>query len=256
LSREPTAQEWQGFRPTAYRLDTKKVWQLDLIEGSGSERTMTFGAIFRELLPLSDEENHATQNPASDLQIERVGTVHLRVTSKRASLWFDGFKNKSFRIDLLRTLLELLKDGFNYPYCEWFWYDQDHVVDDPHESYAFFVVHGDAIVREAVAFSDTSGNGFDPSIFEVAEDDRPIWNNESSWHEAHVRHWYQRFFRDTRTGQLFALRPDEPIALTMAQSPEPTMSDPADRWGAYIDRVRQPLWIIAVLLVLILWRLW
>ena len=110
-----------------------------------------------------------------------------------------------------RSAVDLQKDGINYFYTQLFWYDKDHVTDDLVARYVFFVVYGNAIVREAVSFCDYSDSEFDPSVFESGEDSHPIWRNEPEWAAARVRYWFRKFYTETRTGQLMVLRPDEPI---------------------------------------------
>jgi len=37
-----------------------------------------------------------------------------------------------------------------------------------------------------------------------------VWGDEADWDEANTRYWYRRFYTETRTGQLMALRSDDP----------------------------------------------
>jgi hypothetical protein len=106
----------------------------------------------------------------------------------------------SFNLHLLYVLLKLRK---TLPLgAAFFYYDRDWVRDFPQEIQRFFVVSEDKIVEEELLFSDSPGSGFDPSIFEAADDD--------PWKVAWVRWWYRKFYTETQMGQLMALRPDKP----------------------------------------------
>jgi hypothetical protein len=131
-----------------------------------------------------------------------------------------SLKGASFNRQLLSALLGLEKEGINSLFgTHWFWFDSDHVLDDPHECYKFFVVSGEQIVREQVSFSDYSGSGFDPSVFVEANPvEKAIWARESDWAEAKDRCWYRKFYNETGTGQLMLLRPDSPALFHYERS--------------------------------------
>ncbi len=190
--------EWEGFRPAAYNLN-KKAWELPLIQISGEgdqkqERATTVVEVLRSL-------------EAKQIQgIESVLTT--KITTEQGVMVLGG---PSFNRSVVEAFLNLQKDGINPFETRWFWYDEDHVTDDLMARYSFFVVHKEAIVREAVSFTDYSDGGFDPSVFESDKDSRPIWRNHPEWDEAWTRYCYKKFYTETRTGQLMVLRPDEPI---------------------------------------------
>ena len=63
------------------------------------------------------------------------------------------YRGPSFNCQVLRELLQLKKEGVEPFSALWFWYDSDSCMEDPHESYSFFVVYGDKIVREEISFT-------------------------------------------------------------------------------------------------------
>jgi hypothetical protein len=96
------------------------------------------------------------------------------------------FAGPSFSQQLLMTILKLRSEGIEPFHSEWYFFDHDSVRDDPHESYAFFVVFNDKIVRKRVAFSDHHGSGFDSDVFITDDHSNAIWRNDHAWTEALV----------------------------------------------------------------------
>jgi len=195
-----STKEWDGFLPTAYSLDSEKVWRLPLTQGDPKEGKLekvstTVGNVYESL---------ANQQCTIDPTSFRV----VRIVMNGEELEFTG---PSFSCHILRELLQLKKDGVEPFSALWFWYDSDSRMDDPHETYSFFVVAGDKIVREEVSLSDYGGSGFDPTVFDSGDDSNPIWMNEAGWLDARKKFWYRKFYSETRTGQLMVLRSDEPI---------------------------------------------
>lgn len=159
----------------------------------------------------------------------------------------------SFNVDVLRTFLDLEKDKISVYSSRWYFYDRDHVTDDMHISYTFFVVYSDTIVREHVAFSEYSNNGFDAKVFKPAYDsaERPIWRNEPEWAAASDQYWYRKFYADTTTGRLMLLRPDEP-PLYHYEKPQETkpMQNQREVFAAVtLVKIYQLLWVLVPLLV-------
>lgn len=266
-SGEEGGKGWTGFRPTMYQLD-HKVWRLPLVEGVASDggklNETTIGDVLSQVFRLPSPRETATE-ASPDTASERSASIEMdeqpMLTTIRASgreFVFDGFKNKAFNIEVLKNLVALENEGAPYSRTAWFWYDSDHVLDDVLESYIFFVTHGGKIVRERVAFYDSHGSGFDPSIFkEVAKESPAIWRNEEFWHDAGVRYWYRRFYRETETGQLFALRSDEP---TLFHAEEDRWETERIEWlgqlVVHATRIQRLLWAIVILLAGILFFLW
>jgi len=235
--------EWEGFRPVAYNLH--KVWDLPLtqLSNEGDQKQEEATTVGRLLTSLREQK---IQNIESSVKTE--------ITTAAGIVEIRGL---SFNRAVAELLLDLQKDGINYFDAQLLWYDKDHVTDDLMASYNFFVVHGNAIVREQVSFCDYSDSGFDPSVFEADEDSRPIWRNHPEWDAARVRYWYRKFYKETRTGQLMVLRPDGPELFYY----------PEGRWtqhggvaalGELLTRIRILLWIVIALLGLIgieiLWK--
>lgn len=192
--------EWEGFRFAAYSLDSKKVCNLPLTrewlkEGKTEQVPITVGDVYGSLL-----ERHFEVNPYSILSVQ--------ITTDNDKL---EFKGSQFNCELLKKLLQLRKDGVNPFSSLWFWYDSDSCREDPQESYRFFVVYNDKIVREDISFGDYHGNGFDPDIFVSEKESDSLWFNDLDWSEARTRFWYRKFYSEARMGQLMVLRPDEPI---------------------------------------------
>ncbi len=186
------------------------------------------------------------------LEVESIPPT--KITTDTGELNFDG---PSFSCNVLEALLDLRKDGINgFDVC-WFWYDRDSVTDQPQDSYSFFIVHKDKIVRECVAFGDYHDSGFDPSIFTAGDDSPRIWLRENEWKEAHTRFWYRKFYQETRTGQLMVLREDAPGLYHY----------PEARWRPdlafgllyhQMTSMRTALWVMVILMALLggilLWR--
>jgi hypothetical protein len=256
---------WQGFKPTMYRLDWNRLRDLPLVEGADIKEqgtATTVGHVLMEVLPhqftpVSPETGARGQAPAALPFRVDPDTFAPAVTSCEGKRHvFSSLKNKSFNTRLLFVLLELESDGVSWADTMWFWFDEDDVgKDEPHSVYTFFVAHGRTIVREAVSFSRMLGNGFEPSVFADVFDspDRGIWAGPRD--EAVVRHWYRKFYQETETGQLHRLRNDSP----------PLFHYPEGRWeeerheftqklAAHFGELRLLLWAIAVLLGIITLR--
>jgi len=266
-----SGKEWDGFRPTMYHLDFQKVWELPLVikrDGAKQDgRPTTVGDFLVEILPnrfkpVSIEELPAgsavRQHEPEKIQISSgLGLVDTKITKGDKQFTLDGFKTPSFSTEILTAVLELENHGVSCSDTAWFWYDSDSVVDDVDDSYTFFVACGERIVREVVAFHDSDNSGFDPSVFRLSDNEEHIWQNEEAWHDATVRLWYRKFYRETPIGQLFVLRSDEP----------PLFHYPEGRWdearvqslvelAQHIVEIRRTLWVVVFLLVLVLFALW
>jgi len=138
-------------------------------------------------------------------------------------------ESAAFNCQLLKILMDFRSHGVDPFDAAWFWYAKACVLDDPHDSYSFFVVHHDKIVNERVNLSDAHNYGFDPTVFDP-DDTQPIWDDEKGWRDAHIRFWYRKFYRETTTGQLMVLRSDEPPLFhypegELARRLYPRMSD-------------------------------
>ena len=247
-------QEWDGFRPTAYSLDSQ-VPELQITRGPGgstwapartelpAESATTLGEVFMQL---REEE------------LQEISLL-LVLTVKTASEEHT-FSGPSFNLSLLAALLRLQKVGVHGFDASWLYYDSNSLRDDPHDSYVFFVVSGDKIVEERVAFSDYHENGFNPSVF--TSDNRPpaIWIYDSERKEALTRYWYRRFYMETRTGQLMVLRLDEPVLYFYPEGradwelPLAVRSIQISLQKTHLFLVRVSLMVLLLLLLILLWR--
>jgi hypothetical protein len=194
-------QKWEGFRPTAYTLN-RKVWELPIIE----VRCASDGT--RQEIPTTIIDVYARfeNSPIVSIDYVRGPDGGRQIKTDAETLEVRGLP---FHEELLAALLDLKQHGDPFS-AEWFWYDSDHPTEDLEYSYTFFVVCKDTIVRESISFFDRTGSGFDPSVFDAADESPPLWKSHPSWHKAIVRYWYRKFYQETRTGQLMVLRPDGP----------------------------------------------
>lgn len=177
---------------------------------------------------------------------ERPVILRLKVKTENGEIVLKG---PSFNCALLRELLALKAEGIEPFSSLWFWYDSDSCRDDPHETYSFFVVSGDKIVREDVSLSDYHDSGFDPTIFQSDNDADSLWFNDADWREARTRFWYRKFYKETRTGPLMVLRPDEPILYHYAR-PQTQSIESELRFVTLLKTYRL-LWVALPLLVAI-----
>jgi hypothetical protein len=191
-----------GFNFGAYHLDSKKIWTLPLnaqqLSSNGSQQP---------LAPTSTTVGEFLEQVTKQGILEVQSRFGTKIKTTAATTKLEG---PSFVCDLVAVLAELHKDGINFFSSRWCWFDSDSVRSDAQYSNSFFVVSDDKIVRENVSFGDYANSGFDPSIFLREDDADSIWFNDRYWREALTRLWYQKFYSETRTGQLMVVRPDEP----------------------------------------------
>lgn len=229
---------WEGFRFCAYFLNSDKIWTLPITResvksGNNAKVSTTVGEAYADLVKRR-------------LEFERDSGLHFEVTADDEKLEFSG---TSFHCDILREMLALKQDGVEPLSARWFWYDKDSCMQDPMESYSFFVVHADKIVREHVLFCDYHGNGFDPDVFESRDNTDEIWRNTSYWNEASDTLWYRRFYTETDQGRLMVLRPDEPLLYRYERAPIGNMEKISQRQSVTLLRAYKLLLVILPLLV-------
>ena len=251
-------QKWEGFRPTAYTLN-RKVWALPLLE----VRCDSDGARQEVATTIVDVYSRFENRPIVSIDHVRGPGGGRQITTDAETVEIRGLP---FHEELLAALLDLKQHGDPLYSAEWFWYDSDHPTEGLAYSYDFFVVCNDRIVRESVSFHDHTGSGFDPSVFDPADDSRPAWKSHPSWQSAIVRYWYRKFYQETRTGQLMVLRPDAPelhyypegrwhlgafartsIAKALNLSPVESVGEQL-QWQ--LVKIQYLLWAIILLLVL------
>jgi hypothetical protein len=205
---------WEGaFKPTGYTLNWKVLWALPVgvVSGPGEVSRSTVGAVIEELLP----ERLTNPDAAKRIQIASAKTGfppgRVFITPEKTIQLESYMAGTGFAVQVLNAVVDLSREGIQDPL--FFFYDQDHVTDDPHfTSYRFFVVGDNRIVSERHSFSRTSDNGFNVEVFKDAfVDEAGIWAAQSSILEAQVRWWYRRFYEETEAGRLTILRDDVPL---------------------------------------------
>ncbi len=229
--------KWNGFRPVAYFLGEKALnLPLTLVRNGGDlgqEENTSMGEL---LLSLKGKE----------FQIEDQLTS-VCVTTETHSMTLRG---PTFNCRLAAVVLQLQKEGVEPFASSWFWYDKDVSDTDPTDSYTFFVVHQDKIVREAISFLDYHASGFDPAVFDSGDD-----KDTSPWDVAKAAYWYRWFYRETRTGQLMTLRPDSPVLHHYEEGHAMVQDGNSHAIAELLKQIRSLLWVGLVFLGIILFLL-
>lgn len=179
--------------PGAYTLDYRSpVWSAPVtLNGHPS----TFAEVYGKLRDSKVKQKEDSLLPTSDTYITEEGEVRLD----------GGIEEWPLRATM-RELAELLRQGIDPHNVTWFYYSHDWS-RDADESYQFFAVHDGKIVVERSSFSCV-----EPRVLKRREvDANPIWHSHPGFDVAWERYWYRKFYTETLTGQLMALRPDEPI---------------------------------------------
>jgi len=232
--------EWDGFKPVAYHLGTKRIWSLPLTSKFGDGKT-------DESTTVGDMLALLRETPLKAESLERGGWRNEFVaTDDSLKVTVEG---TSFTCGLLKILLQMYSENINPFYASWYYFDHDRCRADPQEMYSFFVVANNTIVREEIGFSDYDTSGFDPAIFEPPDYANEAWWGRVSWDDANTRYWYRKFYTETRTGQLMVLRPDKPQLYHY----EHGGSDVIRAIGVLnqsLSRTRLVLWILVALAIL------
>ena len=201
---------WAGFRATPYALDREKVQNLPfrrVCEGGqeAEESPITLFAAFLE----------ATNEPITSEFI----FFNMHVEEEEVTVCHDtheqAFVGSRFNCQLLEALIKLRMKGVENPFdTAWCWFGSDYCVDDPLEADDFFLVHNKQIVLERWTLTrrpfHDERDGFDPTVFVVADQGADGWGHDAAQHGAVVRYWYRKFYQDTMPGQLMVLRDDRP----------------------------------------------
>jgi hypothetical protein len=208
---------WKGFAPTGYRLDWRVLSEMPLIEEGDGTATIstTVGAILQEALPhlfvpFTPDGELGVAPPRQSCEVKR-GLMSLDITTPTRTIKLRTLGNAtSFAVDLVNTIISIVERSGDKPlHAMFFYYDRDHVIDDPHESFSFFVVNDDRIVLDRVSFSQHHGSGFDPAVFTpITKIENRVWANEPEVQRATVRWWYRRFYEETDAGRFTQLRED------------------------------------------------
>lgn len=261
------ARTWRGFEPTGYEIDWKVLSNAPLSElGDGSNRVQTTaGAVLREALPHLftplNEDGSLGATPARQGCDVEEGTGWVTFKTPTRTIRLDTLGNGSgFAADLITTIVKIdqLPEQRSF-HPIFFYYDRDHVVDDVHESFSFFVVNDNRVALDRITFSRHSGSGFDPEMFKPAfVVEHEVWASESSVQEAQVRWWYRRFYEETDTGRLTTLREDVDLYHYMPEWKERQLiAADIKQVGRLLSQL-QKLSVLALvalgLIVLLLWR--
>ncbi len=238
---------WEGFEPVPYWFHMEKSFALKLTrksEGQNADQHTTVGDVYALL----------RDKPLSPESLEG-GVLEDRFVTLDDSLTLK-IEGPLFNRDVLRTMLTLHSEGINPFSAIWYYFDHDSCRQDPQECYSFFVVANDKITRERVAFFNDLYSGFDPTIFDTHDYKDMTWGDEADWHEADTRYWYRKFYTETRTGQLMALRPDEP-QLFFYEETGPDVMGAIGVLNQSLVTIRLLLWalvIVSVINLVVHWR--
>ena len=259
--------DWTEFEPTGYEINWKVLSDAPLSEireGSSHIQT-TVRAVLHEALPhlftpLNDDGSVGITPPrqACTVQEEVTGRVIIRTPSRKITLDTLG-NGTSFAADVVATVIRIdqlpERQAFHPIF---FYYDRDHVVDDVHESFSFFVVNDDRIVLDRVTFNRHSGSGFDARIFKPSYTvENQIWQSEPFVEAAKVRWWYRRFYEETDAGRLTLLREDVDLYHYVPEVRlQQLMAASIEKVASRTAQVQKLLVFVLIALGLILILLW
>ena len=105
-------------------------------------------------------------------------------------------------------------------------------------------------------FHDSIDSGFDPALFETADQSNWSWFGDRGWQDATTRFWYRKFYADTQTGQLMILRTDNP-RLYYYEGPSAGRIGNLQMVANLLSKIYLLLWILVILAALELifrWR--
>jgi hypothetical protein len=235
--------EWYGFYPTRYSLD------LTFLDDRLTQPRNVGGSI--EQVPIKVSEIY--KNLAGRRIDNTFNLLELKITTDAETLVIEG---PHFTRRILEVLLTLRNDGVDFFATEWFWYDCEPEPHGSHHHHSFFVVHDGTIVRDSVVFGDDPSDGFDARIFKTNDHSEPGFLSERNREEASVRWWYRKFYAETRTGQIMALREDKPELYDYRIYCDPTITAHLSQNSLrQLRKVHFLLWVLIALVALVLVRL-
>lgn len=222
----------EHFKPGAYYLDLGELAN-SLLVMNGNQST--FIEVLRHLLEAKVKELPNGLGFGKDEYVTDKGTIIVSEPKERGCRW---------SLSILRKLMELAQTGANIDAATWFYYQNDWS-RDADEMHVFFVTYQDKIVMEQMGFMHSA-----PLILKKAEpDEEPVWHSQPSFDEAVEVYWYRRFYKETLTGQLMVLRPDEPLLYHYER---PSRRDVVrDIQFVTILKVYRLLWVVVPLLAAI-----
>lgn len=244
VTKESADTKWSGFKPVPYHLDYQKAMALKLsrIDPKNEEKKAEPISI-KEILEELDLEHIQEVSGFGDVEVK---------TAKGTST----YRGEPFANSVLTLVLRLLSKSAHPFSCQLYWFDSDSCMEDPHETYHFFIVKEDKIVEENIGFSEYHCSGFDPTLF-VHYDEPKVWMHEKDWGEARRRYWYKKFYAETTTGQLMLLRPDKPSLFDGSESEDDGIEeeDGATDIQSQIHSINGSLKLIILILSIICIRL-
>lgn len=231
--------KWKGFEPKAYVLDMEKVWKLPLKVASSSQE-MTIGRVV--------EAFRGDKVEVDDEIIE----LTLKTDSKNMVI-----KGPRFNRALLELLYRFTDEQVSPFDVHWFYYDHDTCLHDPQHSYSFFLAVKERIITERFSLFESIDSGFDPEVLMLVDSIDEVWRGDADWNEAHQRYLYRKFYRETRTGQFMALRPDKP---PLYYYPEGREHGSVEGWLSRIEvvlaRIKLAIWVLVGLTLVELYLRW
>jgi len=157
----------------------------------------TYLEVIRDIF--SDEIPYEVKN-------EEMGFSPFIVVKKGESII--SIESHGYAADILNIILTICKkrkdiiDPCNQ--LIWLYIERDHVLNDVHEFYRFFICDGKEILNERVSFSDAPGHNLPTDLLQTKSD--YFSSSDTDYEMAMVRKCYERFYRETDYGQLVSLK--------------------------------------------------
>jgi hypothetical protein len=133
--------KWEGFGPHAYALDTEKAWNLSLTDEQTGEST-TIGNI----ITLVRDQKVVLDHPA----------VTLKIKSESQEIVLRG---PQVHLEILAFYFWVAEQGISPFEVRWYYYDNDHCLEDMRQQYRFFLIANDKIIKENMSLPDWLGSG-------------------------------------------------------------------------------------------------
>ncbi|HWB17023.1 MAG TPA: hypothetical protein VG538_11510 [Vicinamibacterales bacterium] len=217
----PMAQgNWRRFEPIGYTINWPLVYNMAAteVDQGGGQAPTSVGTILSEALPhlfvsLNEDGSLGARTAKRHACDIKQSTGRITVLTPNRQIELNTFGHGWFAAQVIALCVQIDRQCGSATFDPiFFYYDEDHVVDDFHEAFSFFVVNNDRIVLDRVSVTRTRDNGFDPRVFEPAYGRGPkIWCNTPAVERAQVRWWYRRFYEETDAGRLTLLRDDVDI---------------------------------------------
>ncbi len=116
-------------------------------------------------------------------------------------------KLHNYVTDILTIIMDIGKDKetINSFYdLLWLYIDKDHVLNDVHEFYHFFICDGKKILKERISLSDAPLSHLPENLLQIKND--YFCSSDDDYELAIVRKCYEKFYRETDYGQLVVLK--------------------------------------------------